>query len=42
MPILDQQQNYELISGHENDTVTTIRFRRQWDTCDDEDLELKV
>jgi hypothetical protein len=42
MPILDEQQDYELISGHENDDGTTIRFRRKWDTCDNEDMELMV
>jgi hypothetical protein len=43
MPILDEQQDYELISGHENVDGTNIsRFRRQWYTCDNEDMELKV
>ena len=35
-PLIDDQQNYELIKWNENSTHTTIAFSRVWDTCDDE------
>ena len=30
----------DLLGGWENDTHTSIRFRRAWDTCDDQDMVL--
>ncbi|KAI5711822.1 hypothetical protein M8J75_003369 [Diaphorina citri] len=36
-PMKDQQQNYELLTGYQNDTHTVIRFSRAWDTCDSQD-----
>lgn len=36
-PMKDQQQNYELLTGFQNDTHTVIRFSRAWDTCDSQD-----
>lgn len=34
-PVMDQSQDYVLLSGHENKTHTVIRFRRKLDTCDE-------
>jgi len=34
-PIKDHIQDYELISGREEEGVTTIRFKRKWNTCDE-------
>ncbi|XP_022123223.2 MOXD1 homolog 1 [Pieris rapae] len=36
--VTDEVQNYELISGYQNDTHTTLEFRRQLDTCDKQDF----
>ncbi|XP_013180153.1 PREDICTED: MOXD1 homolog 1-like [Papilio xuthus] len=36
--VADDVQNYELISGYQNDTHTTIEFRRLLDTCDRQDF----
>ncbi|XP_034834330.1 MOXD1 homolog 1-like [Maniola hyperantus] len=36
--VADEVQNYELISGFQNDTHTTVEFRRQLDTCDRQDV----
>ncbi|XP_011550979.3 MOXD1 homolog 1 [Plutella xylostella] len=36
--VADEVQNYELISGYQNETHTTIEFRRQLDTCDRQDF----
>ncbi|CAB3253214.1 unnamed protein product [Arctia plantaginis] len=36
--VADEVQNYELISGYQNDTHTTVEFRRQLDTCDTQDF----
>lgn len=36
--IADDVKNYELISGYQNDTHTTVEFRRQLDTCDKQDF----
>ena len=36
-PKLDKSQDYEVLGGMRNATHTSIRFRRNWDTCDDDD-----
>ncbi|XP_045774439.1 MOXD1 homolog 1-like [Maniola jurtina] len=36
--VADEVQNYELISGFQNNTHTTVEFRRQLDTCDRQDV----
>ncbi|XP_049876022.1 MOXD1 homolog 1-like [Pectinophora gossypiella] len=36
--VADEVQNYELISGYQNATHTTVEFRRQLDTCDRQDF----
>uniref|UniRef100_A0A8D8VXJ3 MOXD1 homolog 1 n=1 Tax=Cacopsylla melanoneura TaxID=428564 RepID=A0A8D8VXJ3_9HEMI len=36
-PMKDQHQNYELLTGFQNDTHTVVRFSRDWDTCDSQD-----
>lgn len=37
-PVADEVQNYELISGHQNRTHTTIEFRRLLNTKDNQDF----
>ncbi|GFG39853.1 hypothetical protein Cfor_08833, partial [Coptotermes formosanus] len=39
-PEVDQSQDYELLLGYENGTHTVIRFRRQYDTCDQRDYKI--
>ncbi|CAH2092791.1 unnamed protein product [Euphydryas editha] len=36
--VADEVQNYELISGYQNDTHTIVEFRRHLDTCDRQDF----
>lgn len=38
LPVADDVQNYELISGYQNATHTTVEFRRQLNTCDRQDF----
>ncbi|KAI5638046.1 DOMON domain-containing protein [Phthorimaea operculella] len=38
LAVADEVQNYELISGYQNETHTTIEFRRMLDTCDKQDF----
>lgn len=33
-PLVDPQQDYELLLGYENATHTVMRFRRKLNTCD--------
>ncbi|XP_069014865.1 DBH-like monooxygenase protein 2 homolog [Embiotoca jacksoni] len=40
MPIVDEQQNYTLLSGNENEGQTTITFQRSIQTCDDKDFHI--
>ncbi|GAB6027743.1 hypothetical protein CHUAL_001980 [Chamberlinius hualienensis] len=40
LPVIDKVQNYELISGSENSTHTTLRFKRKLNTGDTEDKEI--
>lgn len=42
LAVADDVQNYELISGYQNDTHTTVEFRRQLDTCDKQDFAIGV
>lgn len=42
LAVADDVQNYELISGYQNDTHTTVEFRRQLDTCDRQDFVISV
>ncbi|XP_068081062.1 MOXD1 homolog 1 [Anabrus simplex] len=39
-PLIDVDQNYRLQYGLQNDTHTTLRFRRVLDTCDSKDMTL--
>lgn len=39
-PQLDDQQDYKLLSGYENDTHTVLRFQRKYDTCDPKDIKI--
>ncbi|KFM72379.1 DBH-like monooxygenase protein 1-like protein, partial [Stegodyphus mimosarum] len=38
LPILDDQQDWELLNGYENRTHTILQFSRKFDTCDQQDL----
>ncbi|CAL8093006.1 unnamed protein product [Orchesella dallaii] len=40
VPILDPIQNYELLGAYEDERGTRIKFRRKWDTCDENDMKL--
>lgn len=42
MPIEDKTQDYELLHANENGEWTTIQFKRKWDTCDPQDMSIKV
>ncbi len=42
LPLIDDQQDYELLGGHEEDGQTVITFRRRLDTCDDNDYAINV
>lgn len=43
VPLQDKHSDYELLWAQENEYGTTIRFRRQWNTCDTEnDYEITV
>ena len=42
-PIIDDRQDYQVLGGKENETHTTIRFSRNWNTCDEnEDQDFTV
>ena len=41
-PIIDAQQDWYLINGEEEGGYTTLEFTRNFTTCDDNDLEIKV
>ncbi|GBM58841.1 DBH-like monooxygenase protein 1 [Araneus ventricosus] len=40
MPVLDDQQDWQLLHGYENDTHTVLQFSRKFDTCDEQDLAI--
>ncbi|GIY63848.1 DBH-like monooxygenase protein 1 [Caerostris extrusa] len=40
LPKIDEIQSWNLVSGRENDTHTTLIFRRKLDTCDKEDRKI--
>lgn len=40
--VADDVQNYELVSGYQNETHTTVEFRRLLDTCDVQDYIIGV
>ena len=42
LPLIDEQQDYELLGGQEADGQTVITFRRRLDTCDDNDYVINV
>ncbi len=42
LPLIDDQQDYELLGGHEADGQTVITFRRRLETCDDNDYFINV
>ncbi|GIY68908.1 MOXD1 homolog 2 [Caerostris extrusa] len=42
MPVLDDQQDFQLLHGYENETHTVLQFSRKFDTCDDQDMAITV
>ncbi|CAL1295085.1 unnamed protein product [Larinioides sclopetarius] len=40
LPKIDEIQNWNLVSGSENDTHSVLIFRRKLDTCDNEDRKI--
>ncbi len=42
MPVVDQQQNYKLLSLTESDEKTVMKFQRSIGSCDDNDLPITV
>lgn len=42
MPPIDEQQNWNLIRGEEEDGFTTLEFWRKFITCDDKDRDILV
>ncbi len=42
MPVVDQQQNYKLLSLTESDGKTVMKFQRSIDSCDKDDLRITV
>ncbi len=41
-PPIDESQDWELLSGREEDGYTILQFRRDWVTCDDRDRNIDV
>lgn len=42
MPELDQEQNWELLNASQTGNMSTLNFKRIWDTCDDDDVVIDV
>jgi len=42
MPVVDQKQNYKLLSLTESDGRTVMKFQRSIETCDEKDLPITV
>ncbi|XP_035207206.1 DBH-like monooxygenase protein 1 homolog, partial [Stegodyphus dumicola] len=40
LPPVDRTQDWHVLSGNENDTHTSLVFRRKLITCDQEDMEI--
>nr|XP_042896022.1 DBH-like monooxygenase protein 1 isoform X2 [Parasteatoda tepidariorum] len=40
IPVLDDQQDWHLLSGYENITHTILQFSRKFDTCDQQDIPI--
>lgn len=41
-PLEDVSQDVHALSGSQNETHTTVTFRRKWQTCDPQDRQLTV
>ena len=41
-PTVDEKQDYDLLSLTETDNITTMKFKRQFDTCDGQDNKIEV
>eukprot|EP00058_Branchiostoma_floridae_P026475 XP_002611966.1 hypothetical protein BRAFLDRAFT_91851 [Branchiostoma floridae] len=42
LPPEDESQDWELLSGYENDTHTVLRFKRKLQTCDVRDRVINI
>jgi len=42
IPVVDQQQNYKLLSLTESDGRTVMKFQRSIESCDEKDLPITV
>ena len=42
LPPVDESQDWFLVSGVEENGYTILEFRREFTTCDDKDLTIKV
>lgn len=40
--MLDEKQNWKLLSASEDETYTYLKFTRTLDTCDPEDIAITV
>ena len=41
-PLVDDTQNYELVKGEQTTFFTVLKFRRELDTCDEQDYNVEV
>ena len=41
-PAIDEQQDWTLINGEEEDGFTILQFSRSYVTCDEDDLPITV
>ena len=42
LPPVDPQQDWNLISGENENGFTTLEFWRKWVTCDERDRDIEV
>ena len=42
LPPVDVQQDWNLISGENENGTTTLQFQRKWVTCDEFDQDIEV
>ena len=41
-PVIDEQQDWDLVGGEEESGFTILEFSRKYITCDDKDLPITV
>lgn len=39
---MDEEQNWELLEAREENGKTFLRFKRPFDTCDEDDIQITV